>query len=281
MLAEGSSRVIARRLLWRLSRRLHYFARGEVANAISRNGEATLQARIVELLASEGRELVAVDVGANLGEWTLSLLDLAGAAKVPVCVHAFEPVPRVHAELEKRIRAHPSATGVVLVPECVGAEVGRARMHVAEGLAGSHSLVHEAASGEEIEVPVTTLEAHAREHGLASIDLLKIDAEGLDFDIIRGALALLREGRVGVLQFEYNSCWIDARHFLRDVFELVEPLGLAVGRLVQGGIEIHPTWHAELERFIEGNWVLGREALLRQLGGRVGHFDAANTYALD
>ena len=95
------------------------------------------------------------------------------------------------------------------------------------------------------------------------------------------AVPLLREGKVGVLQFEYNLCWMDGRRFLKDVFDLAGELDLCVGKLVASGIEIYPDWHFELERFIEGNFVLGRREALEAVGGVMGHFDQSNTYAAD
>jgi FkbM family methyltransferase len=276
--------VIGRRLFWRLSRFAYYKARNDLlSNSIGSNGEADLQRRVARHHAKHrsGENLVAVDVGANLGEWTLSMLDAAKAAGVQTSVHSFEPVPIVHEELLKRIAASPDADRVHCVPKCVGSEPGSAEMNLCEGLAGSHSVVRGVEGAETVTVPVTTIEAYCRENGIDSVDLLKIDAEGFDFEVILGALPLLREGKVGVLQFEYNMCWIDGRRFLKDVFDLAEELGLCVGKLVGGGIEIYPGWHSELERFIEGNFALGRREVLEAVGGVMGHFDESNTYAAD
>jgi hypothetical protein len=42
--------------------------------------------------------------------------------------------------------------------------------------------------------------------------------------VIKGALPLLREGRIGVLQFEYTIRWIASRSFLKDIFEIIAGL---------------------------------------------------------
>ena len=279
---RGGFALIGRRWLWRLSRYGYYRARRDLLNnEIASNGEADLQRRLAAYLASQSpdAELVAIDVGANLGEWTLCMLAAAREADLSVCVHAFEPVPVVHEELSRRIASDADGGSVLCIQKCLGSQTGTAEMQLADGLAGSHSLVKKADGGQTLEVPVTTIEEHCSEAGVEHVDLLKIDAEGFDFEIILGAVSLLREGRVGVLQFEYNHCWVESRRFLKDVFELASELDLSVAKLIPGGLEIYPVWHPELERFIEGNYALGKREHLEALGAVSGSFDASNTYA--
>ncbi|MEE3331377.1 MAG: FkbM family methyltransferase [Myxococcota bacterium] len=274
--------MIGRRWLWRLSRYGYYKARRDLLNnKIAVNGEADLQRRLAEHLASQSprAELVAIDVGANLGEWTFCMLAAAREAGMSVFVHAFEPVPVVHEELVRRIAADADSGNVLCIQKCLGSQIGTAEMQLSDGLAGSHSLVKKSESGQTLEVPVTTIEEYCSKAGIEHVDLLKIDAEGFDFEIILGAVSLLREARVGVLQFEYNHCWVESRRFLKDVFELASELDLAVAKLIPGGMEIFPVWHTELERFIEGNYVLGKREHLEGLGAVSGSFDESNTYA--
>ena len=58
---------------------------------------------------------------------------------------------------------------------------------------------------------VTTLDAWTARHGVERIGLLKIDAEGHDFQVIEGASRLLREGRIALLVWEGLQRWPDAQ----------------------------------------------------------------------
>jgi hypothetical protein len=49
-----------------------------------------------------------------------------------------------------------------------------------------------------------------------------------------------------------------ARFFLRDAFEFLFGLGYRVGKLTPRGVESCPGWDADLETFVEGNY-LARE----------------------
>jgi hypothetical protein len=60
------------------------------------------------------------------------------------------------------------------------------------------------------QVRVIALDNICAERGLDLIDLLKIDAEGYDFQVLRGAEKLLKEQKISVVQFEYNRPWANA-----------------------------------------------------------------------
>ena len=57
------------------------------------------------------------------------------------------------------------------------------------------------------------------------------------------------------MQFEYNHRWVFARAYLRDAFDLLTGLGYRIGKLTPKGVEFYPGWDAELETFVEGNYV--------------------------
>src|SRR5881392_3283318 len=77
--------VIGRRNLVRLGRLISMEARLDSANDMAGNGERLVQKCLLRHAGE--RKVVAFDVGANIGEWTESLLRLAGSA--PTEVHLF------------------------------------------------------------------------------------------------------------------------------------------------------------------------------------------------
>jgi hypothetical protein len=95
-----------------------------------------------------------------------------------------------------------------------------------------------------------------KDRKLEKIHLLKCDTEGHDMEVIRGALPLLAEEKISILQFEYNHRWVYARNFLRDVFISIEKLPYRLAMLQPDQLWIFGEWHPELERFFEGNYAL-------------------------
>ena len=77
------------------------------------------------------------------------------------------------------------------------------------------------------EVTTTTLDAYTDHAGLGLLTLVKVDTEGHDLSVLRGAQKLFAEKRILAAQFEYNNRWIASRSFLRDAFELLIPSAIA------------------------------------------------------
>jgi hypothetical protein len=56
-----------------------------------------------------------------------------------------------------------------------------------------------------VEVPITTLDAHAEAEGLDRIDFLKVDVEGFELGVIRGARRLLGSKRIATVMLEIGD----------------------------------------------------------------------------
>jgi hypothetical protein len=61
-----------------------------------------------------------------------------------------------------------------------------------------------------------------------------MDIEGFELDALKGASRLLSEGRIGVIQFEFNVMNIDSKAFLRDFYTILD--GWSFYRLRRGGM---------------------------------------------
>jgi FkbM family methyltransferase len=147
-----------------------------------------------------------IDVGAHVGQF-VDLLRLH--LRNPV-IHAFEPAPEPFACLQARYSA---ATNVKLVNAGLGHESGQISFNIFDnqtlnsflsmlpsgtGTLGSPKLVR------SISVPVHSLDDYAASTGLSQIDLLKIDTQGYEMQILKGASRLLAAGKVRTILLELN-----------------------------------------------------------------------------
>jgi FkbM family methyltransferase len=248
-------RIVGRRQIVRISRFVLLRARLDVPNEMSTNGEASLQRWMLDLSA-RGDSIHIVDVGANVGQWAAAMLAAAREAGRldDLDLHSFEPSSFSFARLSEAFREQR----VSLIRAALSERSGSLTLHVVAPGAGTNSL-HKSpdvlgnASTEE--VPTMTLDAYAERADLDCISLVKIDAEGHDLAVLRGARGLFAARRISVAQFEYNHRWVYAHFFLRDAFDLLEPLGYRIGKLTPFGVEFYPRWDADLETFVEGNYV--------------------------
>jgi hypothetical protein len=127
-------RWFARKLAWRLGRKLYCWARGDLANDRERNGEYWLLERVLSAAPEAG---VFMDVGANKGDWTLRALSLADATRKRITVYAFEPSSATRSMLSARL---PSTPNVEVLPFALSSVVGRAEFFSNGAGSGTNSL---------------------------------------------------------------------------------------------------------------------------------------------
>jgi FkbM family methyltransferase len=178
---------------------------------------------------------VFVDVGANVGDWTAALLERAPSARGVLVEAGPEAAERLRTRFGNRVQ---------VISAAAGDEEGVATFWEELG-AGERSSVLPGFSGEAVErsVPMTTIDALATDHGLDQIDLLKIDVEGFDARVIRGASGLLKERRIEALQFEYNRPWATAGDTLLGTIRELEELSYQTFLLTSHGLKnIDPDW---------------------------------------
>lgn len=251
VLVSGLERLVGRRQLVRTSRFVLNHARRDGPNDITLNGELHVQRTA---MAIAGDHAVVFDVGANVGQWSSHLVD---QRTVDLDLHVFEPSTACVDHLHRSLVPAPGLD-VIVNQLAASSEDGQGMLFKPHELAGSSSL-HEPTGGPK--VPLTEpirrmrLDTYCVEHNIEHIHLLKIDAEGHDHHVLLGAGHLLVRGAIDLVQFEYNHRWIGARHYLKDVFDLVVPCGYDVGKVTPQGIEWYPEWSPQLETLIEANYV--------------------------
>jgi len=234
----------------------------DISNSMATNGEFGLQQAVLRETTAPHTVL---DVGGHLGEWSRSLLRAADGR--PIDLHIFEPASFTFAELRLQME---HLANVSLNNLAVSDAAGTGALSLVHEGAGTNSLVPFSSRGEAPEfeteaVEVTTVDDYCLDRGIARVTLLKTDAEGNDLRIVRGAARLLSEEAIDCVQFEYNHRWIDARSYLADAFDLLEPYNYVLGKVTPRGVEFYPRWVPDLETFIEGNYVACRPELASRL----------------
>jgi FkbM family methyltransferase len=247
-------RAAGRRTVVRTARYVLSRARLDFPNDLSTNGESALQHWILRF-SQAGEQIHVADVGANVGSWSQSMLAAASKAgrEPDLRLHAFEPDSRAFAKLAEALDGRPASLSKTALSDRQGTSL----FHVVAPGAGTNSLypVPGANPLAQENVPTTTLDSYAEQSGVARFALVKIDAEGHDLAVLHGASTLLAEHRIAAAQFEYNHRWILGRFYLRDAFEFLLALGYRVGKVTPRGVEFYPSWDADLETFVEGNYL--------------------------
>ena len=139
---------------------------------------------------------VVIDVGANLGEWTVPLARKTGRAGR---VLAIEPAPRAAAALELTLAAN-ALYQTELVRCAAGDHDGVAEFAVpivtsTQSDSGRARIGPACTGHEALQVPLRSLDSLAAEHDLGALDLIKIDTEGHERRVLDGAADILGRHR--------------------------------------------------------------------------------------
>ena len=248
--------AVGRRTVVRTARYVLSRARLDYPNDLSANGESALQRWILRMLAAgradsrggrgrQRRPVVGINAGRRVGRQAVRRISGCTPSSQ---TRGLSPGSR------RRLTARPPASA----GRHSATRQGTSPFYVVAPAAGTNSLYPVPGAN-----PAGARKTWSRsrwihtpeQSGIARFALVKIDAEGHDLAVLRGARALLAEHRIAVAQFEYNHRWILARFFLRDAFEFLLALGYQVGKLTPRGVEVYPGWDVDLETFVEGNYL--------------------------
>ncbi len=191
-----------------------------------------------------------IDVGANIGGWAVAAAEIFPEATV----YSFEPASDTFHQLEAAAAGHR----IVPVRAALSDSPGTRTLHSVPGMDWMSSLEEldlsrmnlEASQHEE--VPCMTLDEFCAERGIGSIDILKIDTEGHELAVLRGATGLLDRHAIGYIQFEMGIANLDTRTFLRDFVNLLEP-DYPVYRILRDGLD-RLVYSVKEESFSEANF---------------------------
>lgn len=145
------------------------------------------------------------DIGANVGYYTLFAAKRVGASGV---VYAFEPVEEIYDELKANINLN-SLNNISAHRLAVCDETGSVTFYVSlsRDNRGLSSLQKGQSGSEQISTTVACvrLEEFVLKHGIKTLDLLKVDVEGAELKVFRGAEALLSRRAAPDIIFECHE----------------------------------------------------------------------------
>jgi FkbM family methyltransferase len=131
----------------------------------------------------------AIDIGANVGHYTCHMADCVGSEGR---VLAFEPIPESFALLRANVKSYGCVENTCLNRMAISDKPGRAFMDVPKSASGLDNYYRASlADSGRCEVSCTTLDSLL----LFPIKLIKIDAEGHDLNVLKGAETLISRDR--------------------------------------------------------------------------------------
>lgn len=148
---------------------------------------------LVQAVLSRAPAPVFLDVGANIGAYTLIASEVSGAQVV-----SFEPIPAAFAKLELNVRLN-GREGVTMLPVAAGRERGELRMTCNGASPINHVVTGSAEADQTMVVAVETLDAVCARLGL-SPTMIKIDVEGHESAVLEGASTCLKTAQACLIE---------------------------------------------------------------------------------
>jgi FkbM family methyltransferase len=184
--------------------------------------------------------MIVFDVGANVGGLTVlfhKFVSLGGS------VHAFECNAGTFKRLELVMKAFCGAeeSSIFLNPTALS-ETAEARCLYEypygnaswTTLANRHILLPSGERAEPIQrtIVTSTLDKYCELKSVSHIDLLKLDVEGAELAVLRGAVNLLAAHRIKCIAFEFGQTLFDMGNEPGEILDLLENHGYRTKNLI-------------------------------------------------
>ena len=163
------------------------------------------------LFRSRDAEIV-FDVGANAAIYSLAAI----AANKNAQVYAFEPTPEIADGINNTVKLNDLAR-LRVCRLAVTDRDGVASLNRYHGgdkadNDGMNFVTLESKTADSVTVPTTSIDSFCHAHAIARIDLMKIDVQGHEASVLRGAEKMLAAGSIGTIFLELNWAEIGRAH---------------------------------------------------------------------
>lgn len=168
------------------------------ANSPLDSGEASILNDLVNELPENP---IIFDVGANCGQYIDLLSEKACRKKIQI--HVFEPDHNCFQILEQRFRRERN---IVINNFAIGDKVGTAKLFSGAKASVNATLVEsEENELQSTQVEVQTIDQYCGVMNVERIDFLKVDTEGFEINVLKGAKEMIRKGAIHRIQLEHGS----------------------------------------------------------------------------
>ena len=151
------------------------------------------ETKLIENIINNGD--FVIDVGAHIGYYTLFMAKLVGENGK---VFAFEPHPLNFKILKKNIELN-NYQNVIFENKAVSNKNGKTNLYISKKNSGMHRIHPSKYCEEKIPVDLVKLNDYFQQSVLNKICLIKIDAEGSEFEVLKGMSNALKNSQIKIL----------------------------------------------------------------------------------
>jgi FkbM family methyltransferase len=186
--------------------------------------------QLIKKITEKGWKVI--DVGANIGLYALTFAKLIGEKEG--IVFAFEPSDEAFTKLNQNIKLN-NFKNIKAFKLGVSNEIGETEFYMTEDDAyNSLGKTPMRRIIEKRNIPITTLDKFIEDNDIDEINILKIDTEGADYLVLRGATKLLENKNPPIILCEYNKITKSGYDYrLDDLIDFLELKGYEIYEIIK------------------------------------------------
>ncbi|HVW96633.1 MAG TPA: FkbM family methyltransferase [Mucilaginibacter sp.] len=190
--------------------------------------------KLIRISLREGGN--AVDVGGNIGLQSLRMSQCVGTTGR---VLAFEPLKYLQEKFNRNMALNKAAN-VTLIPFALSDKNGEADFAIDTNAwnQGAFSLGSKNAHGEKQQVIIKAGDELPEVSQLTSLELIKIDVEGFEYNVLQGLAATIEKHKPRII-FEYDdNYWLRTGQKISDCYAFLKSLDYDIYQITAVGCEL-------------------------------------------
>ena len=204
------------------------------------------------------RPITIFDAGANIGDYAKEVAQFFGDDAL---IHSFEP----SAKAFEQLKANTSDIKNIRVSNFGLSDSEKEQLLYSDyegsvwGSLYKRNLEEYRMSLETTEtIRLSTVDSYCKVNNIERIHFLKIDVEGSEFDVLKGAQYMLDNKKIDIIQFEFSSANVDSRTFFRDFYYLLKD-NYNIFRILKDGLHDLEDYQQNYEVFLTTNYLAVRK----------------------
>jgi FkbM family methyltransferase len=212
---------------------------------------------ILRLLKAEKEPFCIFDVGANKGQYLNMVLEELKEKEFEI--HSFEPAKssfnsiKVDEADRKKVKLNNTGLGMnegeyLLYSDKEGSSLASLTKRKLDHFGLKFDITES--------IQIITLDNYCIQNGIKHIHLLKIDVEGHEMDVLKGASKMFDSNSIDIVTFEFGGCNIDTRSFFQDFYYFFKEQKMKLYRITPSGYLFHiEAYKEQYEQFVTTNFV--------------------------